>query len=226
MSVGGSSPMPAIVPARPASLAFGPAFSCTPFVPGGGAGEAVHVCSIALWAAGGSGCGRIRRYRRRGGELRQRVDEGLSCSRSRRGRHGGSRRSRHGGGDARSPTRGHSHLAARRQRLRAAVALRVRRPSLVVPVDHGHAAALQDEQTLEVELRDRRERRQILERRVVDDVGQRPLAVEEPQDPVELVGDLVQPLEQLPVVDLEDASSAAGAARRGAPTRRPAASPP
>ena len=53
-------------------------------------------------------------------------------------------------------------------------------------------------------MRDRRQRRQILERRIVDDVHQRALAVEQPQDAVQLVGDLVQALDQLLVIDLED----------------------
>ena len=63
---------------------------------------------------------------------------------------------------------------------------------------------LRNEQLLEVELRDRRERRQVLERRLVDHLHQRPLAVEQTQDPVQLVGDLVEALEQLLMIDLED----------------------
>nr|WP_231864925.1 hypothetical protein [Sorangium cellulosum] len=60
------------------------------------------------------------------------------------------------------------------------------------------------QQPLEVELRDGRERREILERGRVDHLHQRALAVEQAQDPVQLVRDLVQPLQQLLAVDLED----------------------
>jgi hypothetical protein len=60
-----------------------------------------------------------------------------------------------------------------------------------------------DEQPFEVELGDRRKGRQILERRTVDDVEQRPFSVEQLENAVELVGDLVQPLEQLRVIDVE-----------------------
>lgn len=60
-----------------------------------------------------------------------------------------------------------------------------------------------DEEALEIELRDCGQRREILEGRRVHDLHQVSLAVEQTQDPVQLVGDLAQALQQLFRVDLE-----------------------
>ena len=62
-----------------------------------------------------------------------------------------------------------------------------------------------EDQPLEVELRDRRQRRQIVSARHVDDGEERALAVEVPEHVVDLVGDLREPLDELPLIDLEDA---------------------
>src|SRR5213075_1448278 len=67
----------------------------------------------------------------------------------------------------------------------------------------GRVPFARNEQPFEVKLRDRGERREVLERRAVDDVEQRALAVEQFEDAVELVGDLVQALEELRMIDLE-----------------------
>src|SRR5690606_8117547 len=62
----------------------------------------------------------------------------------------------------------------------------------------------QNDEALEVQLRDGRERGKVLEGRLVDDVVERSLAVEQAEDAVELVGDFVEAHGERRVVHLED----------------------
>ncbi|MEZ4312197.1 MAG: hypothetical protein R3F14_29565 [Polyangiaceae bacterium] len=74
-----------------------------------------------------------------------------------------------------------------------------------------------EEEALEVELRDRVEGGEVLERGGVDDGHQVALAVEEAEDAVQLVGDLVEAFEQLLAVHLEDGAERGERLQKAAP---------
>ena len=90
-------------------------------------------------------------------------------------------------------------LASEARRLAASLRARAPRPLLRRRAPRRRVV----DQPFEVELGDDVERLEIGELAVVDDLHQRAPPVEQPQDAVDLVGDLGEPLGQLAVVDLE-----------------------
>ena len=121
------------------------------------------------------------------------------------GRVGGrSRAPRRNGSDLR---RSPEQLAARHGRRRAKRSGGLGDPALDVGARGAHGVgprAHVADDLLAVELADDGQRVEIGQPAIVDDVDERPLAVEEAQDAVDLVGDLGEPLGEQVVVDLED----------------------